>query len=298
MQDKRPPFGAASFISRQQPQGKDDNCKDTVMQNKSYFDKTNLSKINHGKANAEYVWKQVEDVVVPRLRLSVIERAIYYHLLRHSRIEQKVRYQFSIAALGRRTNLSLGPIRRAIHRLMAMGAALHPAQQGRARHRSARTRRDPLRPFCRGKNQGGCPPHVQKPQQSPAVPLDEIDFLQTRELRRAIHAREGGRCFYCLRRQAASMKTLDHVVPRSLSGSHSYLNLVSACLDCNSTKGEKRAEDFLRLLHRERRLTVIELRGRVRALKALAAGKLRPVMQRNEVHSTSDAVRRRRVVQL
>jgi 5-methylcytosine-specific restriction endonuclease McrA len=120
----------------------------------------------------------------------------------------------------------------------------------------------------------------KKHQPSPAVALDEIDFLQTRELRQSIHAREGGRCFYCLRRQAASMKTLDNVVPRSLSGSHSYLNLVSARLDCNSTKGERRAEDFLRWLHRERRLTVIELRGRIRALKSLTAGKLRPVIQR------------------
>ena len=39
------------------------------------------------------------------------------------------------------------------------------------------------------------------------------------------------------------------------------------------------AEDFLRLLYREGRLTAAELTGRPRALKELAAGKLRPVLQ-------------------
>jgi len=91
------------------------------------------------------------------------------------------------------------------------------------------------------------------------------------------HAREGGRCFYCLRRLATSVKTLDHVVLRSLSGGNSNLNLVSACVDCNSQKGEKRAEDFLRWLYRERRLTAGELHGRLRVLESLAEGKLRPV---------------------
>ena len=84
--------------------------------------KSNPDKTDPHKADAEYIWKQVEDVVVPRLHLSVIERVIYYHLLRHSRLEGKRRYQFSISALGRGTGLSFGTVRKAIHRLMALGA--------------------------------------------------------------------------------------------------------------------------------------------------------------------------------
>jgi len=38
------------------------------------------------KPNAEHIWKQFEDLLVPRLRLSVIDRAVYSHLLRHSRL--------------------------------------------------------------------------------------------------------------------------------------------------------------------------------------------------------------------
>jgi hypothetical protein len=46
------------------------------------------------KPNATLIWKQLEDLVVPRLRLSVIDRAVYSHLLRHSRLEGKLRLRW------------------------------------------------------------------------------------------------------------------------------------------------------------------------------------------------------------
>ena len=72
------------------------------------------------------------------------------------------------------------------------------------------------------------------------------------------------------------MRCLDHVVPRALFGHNSYRNLVSCCLECNSRKRDRRAADFLRTLYRLGRLTPAELDARLRALKDLAAGKLRP----------------------
>ena len=39
------------------------------------------------KPNAELVCKQFEDALAPRLRLSTTDRAVYYHLLRHSCFE-------------------------------------------------------------------------------------------------------------------------------------------------------------------------------------------------------------------
>jgi len=51
--------------------------------------------------NAEQLWKQLEDLLVPRLRLSVIDRAVYSHLLRHSRLEGRARLRFSIPWLAR-----------------------------------------------------------------------------------------------------------------------------------------------------------------------------------------------------
>ena len=72
------------------------------------------------------------------------------------------------------------------------------------------------------------------------------------------------------------MQCLDHVVPQARLGHNSYRNLVSSCMECNSQKGEEPAEDFLRRLYRERRLNETELASRLRALDALASGKLRP----------------------
>jgi len=101
-------------------------------------------------------------------------------------------------------------------------------------------------------------------------------FCRTRRLRKAIHARERNQCFYCLRRTTSTVQCLDHVVPRVRSGCNSYRNLVSSCIECNSQKGEKAADDFLRRLYREGQLNAAELAARLRALEDLATGRLRP----------------------
>ena len=112
----------------------------------------------------------------------------------------------------------------------------------------------------------------------PASTLETTDFLKTWALRKAIHDRERGACFYCLRRTPANVRCLDHVVPRVRFGRNSYRNLVSCCIECNTRKNDRPARDFLRTLYRQGRLTPAELDARLRALKDLAAGKLRPVL--------------------
>ena len=110
----------------------------------------------------------------------------------------------------------------------------------------------------------------------PAARLETTDFLKTWALRKTIHDRERGVCFYCLRCTPAHVQCLDHVVPRARCGRHSYRNLVSCCIECNSRKGDQPDSNFLRTLYRQGRLTPAELDARLRALQALAAGKLRP----------------------
>ena len=119
---------------------------------------------------------------------------------------------------------------------------------------------------------------IPHPSETPhgAASLEKIDFLQSQALRRAIHERDGGVCFYCLRRVILRKRCLDHVVPRARLGRNSYRNLVSCCPDCNTRKGECAAEDFVRSLYRERALSASERNGRLHALDALAAGKLKP----------------------
>jgi len=69
------------------------------------------------KPNAEHVWKQLDDLLVPRLRLDVSDRAAYCYLLRHSRLEGKLQLRFSIPWLARGICMSSAAARRAVRRL-------------------------------------------------------------------------------------------------------------------------------------------------------------------------------------
>src|SRR5258708_28801155 len=108
--------------------------------------------------------------------------------------------------------------------------------------------------------------------------VEKMAFLRPPSLRQTIPAREGGKWFYCLRHIPRRSRCLDHVVPRAKSGQNSYRNLVSCCAACNWQKGDHAAEDFLRQLYREGRLSAKDLRGRLRASQALKAGKLLPLV--------------------
>ena len=70
-------------------------------------------------------------------------------------------------------------------------------------------------------------------------------------------------------------------MPRARSGCNSYRDLVSSCIECNSQKGERAADDFLRRLYREGHLNAAELAARLRALDDLASGKLQPPLAAN-----------------
>ena len=69
----------------------------------------------------------------PHLRLSAIDRTVYAHLLRHSRLEGKLRLHFSIPWLGRNIRLSMTPVRKAVRRLVTHGA-LRLVQRSKAGH--------------------------------------------------------------------------------------------------------------------------------------------------------------------
>ena len=222
------------------------------------------------KVNAAQVWKQFEDLLAPKLNFSRTDRAIYSHLFRHSRLEGKLQFRFSIAWLARGVSLSMKATRGSVRRLVARGVLGLVERNCRSQHvvrlrlpmeiKGVRATRKPAIP----------PPH-------PAfAKIEEADFMEKQVLRSSLHGREGGYCFYCLRRNRGDRRCLDHVVPQARGGGNSYRNLVSCCLDCNSLKAERHAVEFVRSLYRDRRLSDAELSGRLRALDDLAAGKLRP----------------------
>src|SRR5688500_19311539 len=84
--------------------------------------------------------------------------------------------------------------------------------------------------------------------------------------RRAIFLRDGHRCQYC----GAAAENIDHVVPRSQGGDHSWENVVAACRPCNTRKEE-------RLLHVTGfRLVRTPVAPRERIWVLAATGSLRP----------------------
>ena len=53
--------------------------------------------------------------------------------------------------------------------------------------------------------------------------------------RRAVFTRDGSTCVYC----GGSATSIDHVVPRSRGGTHTWDNVVAACRRCNHAKADR-----------------------------------------------------------
>lgn len=63
-----------------------------------------------------------------------------------------------------------------------------------------------------------------------AVPMTRAGVLR----------RDGRRCQYCGKRA----DTIDHIVPRSRGGAHTWENCVAACRGCNSRKADRLVEEL------------------------------------------------------
>jgi hypothetical protein len=224
------------------------------------------------KIDAVQVWKQFEDVMVPRLNLCLADRAVYSKLVRHSRLEGKLQFRFSIAWLAGGARLCPETVRPALRRLVDHGA-LRLLERSKHGHLVEVHLPEEIPEIWQDASEAGRPGPGPK---TLAASLEAVDFFKTPELREAIHGRERGRCFYCLRQTNGRLRCLDHVVPQAQCGRNSYRNVVSCCVDCNAKKGVRPAEEFLRQLYRERCLSPLDLAARLRALDALTSGKLRP----------------------
>lgn len=64
--------------------------------------------------------------------------------------------------------------------------------------------------------------------------------------RRAVFARDGGRCQYC----GGAAESIDHVVPRAKGGAHTWENVVAACRACNTAKRDRLLSETTMVLRR------------------------------------------------
>jgi hypothetical protein len=284
--------------------------------------------------DAAQTWRDIADRLVPRLRLDRTEQAIYYHLVRRTRLDGLRRLHTTFVTLSNDTGITREAVRDAIRRLSVKGAlrVILYGRNGRGFGHSYDVFLPREIPQCRRRSPGPL-------GDGASLDIESAGFFADPDLREAIHRRERNRCFYCARSLRAQTRTLDHVVPQvlyssrhSLSdqpssasarphrraarnassrsgksaagpgalrarrrsprvtghrsriaspGLHSYRNLVSCCMLCNFEKADSPARDFLRSLLRSDRLSLPEFRDRLRSLRALARGKLKPVFPRN-----------------
>jgi len=227
------------------------------------------------RTNLARVWAEVEDCLVPYFRLDAHERALYYHLLRHTRVVGQRTVFISKRGLTSSSCLSITTI---INRLrgLARKGCIRIVEKSYEGHR--------IKVLVPREIPGG----VRREEKGAGPNLDAANCIKNPKLRRAIFRRESGRCFYCLRRLGPRMASMDHVVPLCEGGDHSYRNVVACCFHCNTSKLAQPAREFLQGLAQEGVLNRRELPRRMRALEALQSGRAKP---RIEGHAIGELVR-------
>lgn len=219
--------------------------------------------------DAAQFFKQFQDHLAPKL--DTYEHVLYLYVVRHSRLEGR-----DEAVIGFKS----------ARRLMALG--IGKAGTAMSEHVCYEKLRSLEQKRCLkvlGTERSGTRLRVFLPDEIPGIipgleedaspSIDEMDFFDVPANRTLILAREGGRCFYCLRTIDATNYVIEHVISRPV-GTNGYRNIVASCLQCNNRKGSSTAEDFLRTLYRESLLTQQDFEGRVSHLERLLAGQLRP----------------------
>ncbi len=84
----------------------------------------------------------------------------------------------------------------------------------------------------------------------------ELDFYNVAENRLKIFERDGYKCHYCNKQLTRFSSSLDHIQPVSKGGDNSFSNLITACLHCNSERGNKPVMDYV-ISRSERKQTTL-----------------------------------------
>ncbi|MHC4413914.1 MAG: HNH endonuclease [Planctomycetota bacterium] len=213
--------------------------------------------------------EQFQDHLAPKL--DVYEQAVYLYILRHSRLVGKPQVTIELKSLRSKIAHGLGKQGSRVAQKTCDGKLRSLDAKGCIQLLPNRGEGTPVRLFLPSEIPGLTGPGRSE---EPAE-LEELDFFNVARNRRLILEREGGRCFYCLKKINESNFVIDHVVSRPTIDD-SYRNVVATCRRCNNRKGESAAEDLLRVLYREGYVSADDLSYRLTALSDLRAGRLKP----------------------
>lgn len=176
--------------------------------------------------------------------LTTYEAALYWHLFEKSYLRtgapfarvsvRQMQNGIAVSMSGQSTAWSYGSVKNTIDGLLSKG----------------------IIQLVGDTNQGGTPYRVCIPDEielckkqrearalepaSPQInPSKELDFYNVAENRLKVFERDNYCCHYCQRQLTRFSATLDHLQPVSRGGDNSFDNLVTACLRCNSRRGNK-----------------------------------------------------------
>lgn len=62
--------------------------------------------------------------------------------------------------------------------------------------------------------------------------------------RRAVLMRDNYTCAYCGEKKPLKDMTMDHILPRSRKGPHTWKNVIACCFTCNQLKGDRTPEEM------------------------------------------------------
>jgi 5-methylcytosine-specific restriction endonuclease McrA len=211
------------------------------------------------------IYRDVEDRLAPQFKLDVWERVVYYHLLRHTKLESESTKLFAIDPLAATLRLSNTKVREVLRSLDRKGCTKNEVT--RLGYKITVFLPDELSLSDQ-----------TNPVEDRAVDIETIDFFNDRQYVASLLNRENGSCFYCLLKLIESDCELDHVVPLANSLDNSYRNIVACCHACNRKKGNQEAITFLRSLFRQSLLGEAELQERITAVENLKMGLLQPLL--------------------
>ena len=183
--------------------------------------------------------------------LTPYDAVFYWYLFRHSiakdgsahiRVSTRnlrtavVKSSYSYAA---QNTISLSKVQETLRALEGIGAIRkegEPNRDGTLYRVLIPDEIEACRKYRADRNESQLPVEVAK---------DEIDHYNVRENRLKVYERDAYKCRYCGKQLTRFTATLDHVLSVVEGGGNGFDNLVTACLDCNSTKNRRPVGDFL-----------------------------------------------------
>ena len=182
--------------------------------------------------------------------LEPYEAAIYWHLFRHSILRDGTQYArvstrglqsgVIVSRSGQSEHLSYASVQTALQGLEFKGAIVKAGETNRE---------GTLYKVCLPEEIAVCQERMRAAVTAePATPIDqarELDYYNVAENREKVFERDGFKCHYCQKQLTRFTATLDHIQPVSRGGDNSLGNLVTACLHCNSRRGNRPIMDAI-----------------------------------------------------